>query len=187
MISLSHWLAEENNFWNFVERSGFFPKMTLMGTLVGIAHFSVWPPGQCAFYESRFGLATPHTFSANRKKLNFAKIKNDKSVFSGISWPLTSFIFFLCAAFGNRLIALMKLFSLGRTVLAIPAKFGLAVWLIKVLKMVKTMLRMKTLVWYTDGPWWGRFRAQRPAECNETHFVAEIVLFLIRFFHRYHF
>ena len=25
-------------------------------------------------------------------------------------------------------------------------------WLIKVLKMVKTMLRMKTLVWYPDGP-----------------------------------
>ena len=119
--------GQENRFWNFVKKSGFFPKMRVMGTLVGRALFRVWPPGQCAFYESRFGLAPPHTFSANRKKLNFGKIKNDKSVFSGISWPLTSFIFFFCAAFWNRLIALIKLFSLGRTVLAAAAKFGLAV------------------------------------------------------------
>ena len=46
----------------------------------------------------------------------------------------------------------MKLFSLGRTVLAIPSKVWVGGWLIKVLKMVKTMLRMKTLVWYTDVP-----------------------------------
>ena len=51
--------GQENNFWNFVKKSGFFPKMRVMGTLVGIAHFSVWPPGQCAFYELRFGLSTP--------------------------------------------------------------------------------------------------------------------------------
>ena len=107
---------------------------------------------------------TPPYVLRKSQKTEFRKIKNDKSVFSDISWPLTSFIFFFCAAFWNRFIALVKLFSLGRTVLAIPSKFGFGGWLIKVLKMVKTMLRMKTLVWYTDSPVVGRFRAQRPVQ-----------------------
>ena len=107
---------------------------------------------------------TPLSFSANRKKLNFEKIKNDKSVFSDISWPLTSFIFFFSAAFWNRLIALMKLFSLGRTVLAGVPNFR---WRLVDSKVQKTWLRLCcawTVHWYgtLTAPWCRRFRALRP-------------------------
>ena len=96
----------------------------------------VCPDSEGGFYEVGHFFQLPLSFSANRKKLNFAKIKNDKSVFSDISWPLTSFIFFFCAAFWNRLIALMKLFSLGRTVLAGLTKLPLAVGVYKYRKIL---------------------------------------------------
>ena len=110
------WGSSEHFCWNFLN--------------------SVSPARGDKFYEIGHFETPPLSFSANRKKLNFGKIQNDKSVFSDISWPLTSFIFFFCAAFWNRLIALMKLFSLGRTVLAIPSKFGLPV------------------AWYKYRKWW---------------------------------
>ena len=74
---------------------------------------------------------TPLSFPANCKKPIFEILEKDKRVISDISWPLTSFIFFFCAAFWNRLIALMKLFSLGRTVFAVAAKFPSPVALVK--------------------------------------------------------
>ena len=90
----------------------------------------------------------PLTFSANRKKPIFGKIKNDKSVFLDISWPLTSFIFFFCAGYWNRLIALMKLFSLGSTVLAGLTKLWSPA-AIERYRMTIIVLRTSVMVWFT--------------------------------------
>ena len=65
------------------------------------------------------------------------------------------------AGFAIWLIGLMKLFAVGRLDFRFHDQHWVGGWLIKVLKMVMTMLRMKRMVWYTDGPVVGRFRAQR--------------------------
>ena len=115
----------------FSEKKGFPPKWGWPEPFFEIFFKELGPHCDWKFYEVGHFFQPPLSFSANRKNVNFAKIKNDRSVFSDISWPLTSFIFFFCAAFWNRLIALMKLFSLGRTDLAVSSKFAAAVSSIK--------------------------------------------------------
>ena len=126
--------------------------MRVIATLVGIAHFNVWPPGQCAFYESRFGLSTPPYVFRKSQKTEFRENQKwQKCVFGHF---LTSDVipnFFLCRI-------LKSTYRTNETFFSRTHSFGYSFqvwvggWLIKVLKMVKTMLRMKTLVWYPDGP-----------------------------------
>ena len=132
VLAVTNWYQKLINWlryrlFKFCQKSGFFPKMGVMATLFENFYQQCGSAGWVPILWGRPFFPTPFSFSANRKKLNFAKIKNDKSVFSDISWRLTSFIFFLCAAFQNRLIALMKLFSLGRTVLAVSSKFAVRI------------------------------------------------------------
>ena len=94
-------------------------------------------------------------------------MKIDKSLFSDISWPLTSFIFFFCAGYWNRLIALMQLFSLGRTVFAGLTKLWSPVATEKY-RMTIIVLRTSVMVWYTwRSPWTVFSRtASRPGDAR---------------------
>ena len=96
----------------------------------------------------------PLVFSANRKKTVFRENpKWQKCVFGHFLTSDVIHIFFLCRI-------LKSTYRTNETFFSRTHSFGYSFqvwvggWLIKVLKMVKTMLRMKTLVWYTDGPWW---------------------------------
>ena len=52
---------------------------------MGIIFSQVGAAGGCGFFEVGHFFQTPLSFSANRKNVNFGKMKNDKSVFSDIS------------------------------------------------------------------------------------------------------
>ena len=61
--------------------------------------------------------------------------------------------FLLCAGYWNRLIALMKLFSLGRTDLAVSSKLPTPVGIAKCRRTI-IVLRTSVMVWYTwRSPW----------------------------------
>ena len=126
----------------------------------------------------------PLSFPANRKKPNFGKMKSDKSVFSDISWPLTSFIFFFCAGYWNRLIALMKLFSLGRTDLAVSSKLPTPVGIAKCRRTI-IVLRTSVMVWYTWRSPWTVVFAHCVQSSNETHSLPSCLFFSIVKYHRY--
>ena len=55
----------------------------------------VGPAGWVGFSEVGHFFQPPLSFSANRENVNFGKMKNDKSVFSDISWPLTSPLYWI--------------------------------------------------------------------------------------------
>ena len=127
-------------------------------------------------------LQPPLSFSANRKKPIFGKIKNNKSVFSDISWSLTSFIFFFCAGYWNRLIALIKLFSLGRTVFAVAPKFGSPVALVKWQKDDDNAAHVRNGMVPGRSP--DRRFAHCVQSCNETHSLPSFCFFSIVKYHR---
>ena len=112
----------------------------------------VGPAGGVKFYEIGHFEQPPLSFSANRKKLNFAKIKTTKVCFRTFPdlWrhPYTGlFCLILNLTYRTNETFFSRTLSFGS-----PFQTLVGGWLIKVLKMDKTMLRMKTLVWYPDGP-----------------------------------
>ena len=138
-----------------------FSKNGVFAGTRGICSFQ----GRTALVWCTFGL-----YIANGRLLTLERqsrktvFQSDKSVFSDISWPLTSFISRGCSGIWNRLIALMKLFSLGRTVLAVSFQ----VWSVRIALVEVTenctmiMLRTSVMVWYLDGPLDRRFAHMRP-------------------------
>ena len=131
LIFLGCQMAEKSNFKiYFFPRfeNSVFPKN---GVLLDMGRQSPFQ-GRTTLVRCTFGLYIVNgrlvTLERESRKTDF---QSDKSVFSGSSWPLTSFISRGCSGIWNRLIALMKLFSLGRIVLAILSKFGPAIALVK--------------------------------------------------------
>ena len=83
-------MAEKTTFEILKKKVGFSQKWGCAQHFCWIFFNPMGPAGGDKFYEIGHLLQAPLRFSANRKKLNFGKIENDKSAFSDISWPLTS-------------------------------------------------------------------------------------------------
>ena len=186
---MSHQMAKISTVELICKKSGFFSKKKwslrtihennissrLGAGIVKDGHFLMW----VNFCQTPL----PHNFSANRKKLNFAENqKRQKCVFGHFLTSDVTLVLDCFAAFSIWLIALMKLFSLGRLVSAPPAKFvpcGIA--LVEVTKgwLWECCARKENgmVHWTAPGPSVGR-TASRVATLDTR--VAELLLYTFR-------